>query len=78
MRHPVICSQNKVEKILKGSLNSISSPSPSLKIQIMDRKFAYGVKAKHCLAMSTNLLFSKVCFALTLQANFPAHNLNFQ
>ena len=25
----------KVEKILKGSLNSIPSPSPSLKIQIM-------------------------------------------
>ena len=29
----------KVEKILKGSLDSILSPSPSVKIQIMDVKF---------------------------------------
>ena len=29
----------KVEKILKGSLDSIPSPSPSVKIQIMGRKF---------------------------------------
>jgi hypothetical protein len=28
----------KVEKILKGSLDSIPSPSPSVKIQIMRRK----------------------------------------
>ena len=31
---------SKVEKILKGSLNSIPSPSPSVKIQIMGGKFA--------------------------------------
>ena len=31
---------NKVEKVLKGSLDSIQSPSPSVKIQIMGRKFA--------------------------------------
>ena len=30
----------KVEKILKGSLHLISSPSPSVKIQIMGGKFA--------------------------------------
>ena len=35
----------KVEKILKGSLDSIPSPSPSVKIQIMGGK---GVKIKHC------------------------------
>ena len=29
---------NKVENILKGSLDSIPSPSPSVKIQIMGRK----------------------------------------
>ena len=34
----------KVEKILKGSLDSIPSPSPSVKIQT----FVCGVKAKHC------------------------------
>ena len=32
----------KVEKILKGSLDSIPSHSLSLKIQIMGRKFAWG------------------------------------
>ena len=30
----------KVENILKGSLGSIPSPSPSVKIQIMGGKFA--------------------------------------
>ena len=30
----------KVEKILKGSLDSIPLPSPSVKIQIMGGKFA--------------------------------------
>ena len=35
----------KVEKILKGSLDSIPSPSPSVKIQIMGGKC---VNAKHC------------------------------
>ena len=38
----------KVEKILKVSLDSIPSPSPSVKIQIMCGKFACGVKARHC------------------------------
>ena len=32
-------SRVKVEKILKGSLDSISSPSPSVKIQIIGGKF---------------------------------------
>ena len=44
-------SRVKVEKILKGILDSISSPSPSVKIQIMGGK---GVKAKHCWMLSTN------------------------
>ena len=46
----------KVEKILKGSLDSIQSPS--VKIQTMGGK---DVKAKHCWALSTNFLYSKVC-----------------
>ena len=37
---------DKVEKILKGSLGLIPSPSPSVKIQIMGKKFDWGVKAK--------------------------------
>ena len=54
----------------------ISSPSPSVKIQIT------GNKAKHCWVISTNYLFLKVdnaeqWFAFTPQVNFSAHNLNF-
>ena len=42
---------DKVEKILKGSLNSIPSPSRSVKIQIMSGKVCYEVvkaKQKDC------------------------------
>ena len=49
---------DKVKKILKGSLNSISSPSPSVKIQVIGGRI---VKAKHCWALSTYFLYSKVC-----------------
>ena len=51
----------KVEKILKGGLDLIPSPSPSVKIQIMAGKFTSVKKAKHCWVMSTNFLFSKLC-----------------
>ena len=46
----------KLEKILKGSLDSI--PSPSEKIQII---CGNGVKAKHCWVLSTNIWIQKVC-----------------
>ena len=46
----------KVENILKGSLDSI--PSPSVKIQIMDGK---GVRAKHRWVLSINILIQKNC-----------------
>ena len=46
----------EVDKILKGSLDMISSPS--VKIQIMGEK---GVKAKHCWALSTSFRKQKVC-----------------
>ena len=39
---------HKVEKILKGILDSIPPPSTSKKIQIMVGKFACGVMAKRC------------------------------
>ena len=42
----------KVEKNLERTLDSIPSPSPSVKIQIMSGKMACGVKAKHCWALS--------------------------
>ena len=38
----------KVEKVLKGSLDLISSPSYSVKIIIMGWKVASGVKEKLC------------------------------
>ena len=46
--------EDKVENILKGSLDSIPSPLPSVKIQIMGRKVCLRLKAKHCMALSTN------------------------
>ena len=51
----------KVEKILKGSLNSIPSPLISVKIQIMDGKICLGCKGKTLQGL----------------VNFPANNLNF-
>ena len=56
------------------------------KFKLWAGKFAWGVKAKHCWALSTFFLFSKVCWhhpamfcliTLLPQVNFPAHNLNF-
>ena len=44
--------QCKVEKILKGSLDSISSPSPSLKIQIMGGKVCLKRKGKTLLGIA--------------------------
>ena len=62
-----------VAKILKGSMDLIPSPSPSVKIQIMGGKV--------CLRCAT-FCFQKFVdnaqqfFAFTPQANFRAHNLN--
>ena len=48
--------EGKVEKMLKGSLDSIPSSSPSVKINIMDRKVYLRRKGKTLLAiaLSTN------------------------
>ena len=51
---------NKVEKILKGSMDSIPSPSPSVKIQIMGGKVYLRCKGKTLLGIVKNFLFSKV------------------
>ena len=51
----------KVEKILKGSLDSI--PSPSLKILIMGEKVCLRCKGKTLLGV-VNKLLKKKCFAL--------------
>ena len=46
----------KVEKIFKGSLDSIPSPSPSVKIQIMGGKVCLRCKGKTLLG-DVNKLF---------------------
>jgi hypothetical protein len=68
-----------VEKILKGSLDSIPSPSPSVKIQIMGGKVCLRCKGKTLLfAGRSNFCgHHPECFALLPQVNFPANNLNF-
>jgi hypothetical protein len=60
---------SKVEKILKYNLDSIPSPSSSVKIQIMGGKVF-----KSLLTSPSNAL---QWFALLLQVNFPDNNLNF-
>ena len=76
--------QFKVEKFLKGSLDSIPSPSPSVKFQIMGGKVCLGCKGKTLLDVVNKLLktkslltFTQQCFALLPQLNFTANNLNF-
>ena len=69
-----------VKKILKGSLDSISSPSPSEKIQAMGGKICLRHKGKTLLGIVNKFLYSKVCWkhpAMFCLYTFPAHNLNF-
>ena len=66
-----VLRDHKVEKILKGSLDSI--PSPSVKIQIMDRKVCLRCRGKMLLGVVNKLLNTKMFCLYT----FPAHNLNF-
>ena len=63
----------KVEKILKGSLDLISSPSLSVKIQIIGWE-VYLRDAGGCQQTFCFLKFvdnAQQCFAFTPQANFP-------
>ena len=46
---------DKVEKILKGSLDSIQSPSPSVKIQIISGKVCLRCKGKTLLGIVNKL-----------------------
>ena len=62
----------KVEKILKGSLDSISSPSPSVKLQIMGWKVCFRCKGKTLLGIVNKLLVTKSL--LTTPSNvLPLH-----
>ena len=75
-----ICSEDKVEKILKGSLDSIPSPSRSCEHFHFSFLFFWPNIAGHGQQTLLNKKFvdnTQQCFASTPQANFPAHNLNF-
>ena len=50
------CCYGKVEKILKGSLDLIPLPLPSVKIQIMGRKVCLRCKGKILLGVVKKLL----------------------
>ena len=50
----------KVEKILKGSPDSIPSPSPLVKFQIMGGKICLRWTGKTCWVLSTNFCKQKV------------------
>ena len=77
-------TDSKVENISKGSLDSIPSPSPSVKIQIMGGKVCFRCKSKTLLGVVNKLLKTKKfvditqqCFSLLFQVNLPTNNLNF-
>ena len=53
---------SKVDKILKGSLDLIPSPSPSVKIQIMGGKVCLSCKGKTLLGIVNKLLKTKSLF----------------
>ena len=57
----------KVEKALKGSLDLITSPSPSVKIQIMGGKVFLRCKGKLLLGIVNKLLKTKSL--LTMPSN---------
>jgi hypothetical protein len=74
----------KVENVLKvHNLDSIPSPSPSVKIQNMGWKICLRSKGKTLLAVVNKLLKTKKfvdtqqCFALLPHVNFPANNMIF-
>ena len=72
----------KVEKTIKGSLDSI--PSPSVKIQIIGGKDGLRSKSKTLLGIDNKLLKAKSLLTspsnvlpLLPQVNFPINNFNF-
>ena len=62
----------KVENILKGSLDSIPSPSPSVKIQIMGGKVCLRRKVKTLLGI-VNKLFVFKSLLTTASNILPLH-----
>ena len=68
--------RGKIEKVLKGSLDLIPSPSTSMKIQIMGKKVCLALCKQTC----ENKKFVDItqqCFALLPKVNYSTNNLNF-
>ena len=72
----LIFSKIKIEFFLKGSLDLIPSPLPSVKTQILGRELCLRCKGK-TLKYKKFVDITQQCFAYTPQANFPANDLNF-
>ena len=75
----------KVDKILKGRLDSIPSLLPSVKVHIIGGKVSLRCKGKTLLVVVKKLLKTKClmtspsnaqCFALLPRVNFSVNNLN--
>ena len=80
-----VCKEGtlKLENVLKGSLDLIPSPSPSVKIQVVGGKVCLRCKSKTLLGIVNKLLKTKSLLTMPSnvlplpfipQANFPAHN----
>ena len=70
-----VCKEGtlKLENVLKGSLDLIPSPSPSVKIQVVGGKVCLRCKSKTLLG-GVNKLLKRKSFAFTPETNFPANN----
>ena len=66
-----VCKEGtlKLEDVLKGSLDLIPSPSPSMKIQVIGGKVGFRCKGKTLLRIVNKLLKTK-SFALLTQVKF--------
>jgi hypothetical protein len=65
-------SNGKAEKILKGNMDSISSPLPSVKIQIMGRKDCLRRKGKSLLGIVNKHLPADTCQQTLASRHLPA------
>ena len=72
----LIFSKIKIEFFLKGSLDLIPSPLPSVKTQILGRELCLRCKGK-TLKYKKFVDITRQCFASIRQVNFPSNNLNF-
>ena len=76
--HQDLPIMNLIKKnILKDNLDSIPSPLPSVKIQIMGSKVCLRCKGKTLVGIVKNFDIIQQCFALLPQVNFPTNSLNF-